>query len=176
MDEHGLKELITHVKTGHLSRRGFVQMMVGLGLTAPMAAQMLPSAGVAQAGKNIVWKLKKDVHWHDGKPFTADDVVFNWEYAADPATAAYCIATYKDIKVEKIDALSVRVTLAKPTPFWADAFVGVRGMIIPKHVFDPFKGGKSREAPANLKPVGTGPYRFVDFKPGDMGKAELNPN
>src|SRR5207249_9368457 len=75
-----------------------------------------------------------------------------------------------------IDALSVRVTLAKPTPFWADAFVGVRGMIIPKHVFDPFKGGKSREAPANLKPVGTGPYRFVDFKPGDMVKGELNPN
>ena len=49
MDEHGLKELITHVKTGRLSRRGFVQMMVGLGLTAPMAAQMLASAGVAEA-------------------------------------------------------------------------------------------------------------------------------
>jgi peptide/nickel transport system substrate-binding protein len=252
MDEHGLKELITHVKTGHLSRRGFVQMMVGLGLTAPMAAQMLASAGVAQAqsklvykptkrggggalktlwwqgatllnpyfavgtkdqdgsrifyeplaswdpdgnlspvlaaeipttqngglsrdGKTIVWKLKKDVQWHDGKPFTADDVVFNWEYAADPATASVWIATYKDIKVEKIDVLSVRVTLAKPTPFWADAFVGVRGMIIPKHVFEPFKGGKSREAPANLKPVGTGPYRFVDFKPSDMVKGELNP-
>jgi peptide/nickel transport system substrate-binding protein len=252
MDEHGLKELITHVKTGRLSRRGFVQMMVGLGLTAPMAAQMLASAGVAQAqsklvykptkrggggalktlwwqgatllnpffavgtkdqdgsrifyeplaswdpdgnlspvlaaevptlqngglskdGKTIVWKLKKDVQWHDGKPFTADDVVFNWEYAADPATAAYSIATYKDLKVEKIDALSVRVTLAKPTPFWADAFVGVRGMIIPKHVFEPFKGAKSREAPANLKPVGTGPYRFVDFKPGDLVKGELNP-
>ena len=41
-------------------------------------------------------------------------------------------------------------------------------MIIPKHVFEPFKGAKSREAPANLKPVGTGPYRFVDFKPGDV--------
>ena len=252
MDEHRLKELITHVKAGRLSRRGFVQMMVGLGLTAPMATQMLASAGVAQAqsklvykptkrggggalktlwwqgstllnpyfavgtkdqdgsrifyeplaswdpdgnlspvlaaeipslqngglskdGKTVVWKLKKDVQWHDGKPFNADDVVFNWEYAADPATAAYCIATYKDIKAEKIDSHTVKVTLPKPTPFWADAFVGVRGMIIPKHVFEPFKGGKSREAPANLKPVGTGPYRFVDFKPGDIVKGELNP-
>ena len=252
MDEHGLRELITEVKAGRLSRRGFVQMMVGLGLTAPMAAQMLASAGVAQAqsklvykpikrggggalktlwwqgstllnpyfavgtkdqdgsrifyeplaswdpdgnlspvlaaeiptqqngglskdGKTVVWKLKKDVQWHDGKPFTADDVVFNWEYAADPATAAYCIATYKDIKAEKIDSHTVKVTLPKPTPYWADAFVGVRGMIIPKHVFEPFKGGKSREAPANLKPVGTGPYRFVDFKPGDIVKGELNP-
>ena len=49
MDEHGLRELITQVKAGRLSRRGFVQMMVGLGLTAPMAAQMLNAAGVAQA-------------------------------------------------------------------------------------------------------------------------------
>jgi peptide/nickel transport system substrate-binding protein len=115
------------------------------------------------------------VQWHDGKPFTADDVVFNWEYAADPATAAWTIATYKDIKAEKVDSHTVRVTFPKPTPFWADAFVGVRGMIIPKHVFEPFKGGKSREAPANLKPVGTGPYRYVDFKPGDIVKGELNP-
>ena len=45
-----------------------------------------------------------------------------------------------------------------------------------KHVIEPFKGAKSRELPANLKPVGTGPYRIVDFKPGDSVKAELNPN
>ena len=53
---------------------------------------------------------------------------------------------------------------------------GPTGQIIPKHVFEAFKGAKSREAPANLKPVGTGPYRYVDFKPGDMVRAELNPN
>jgi peptide/nickel transport system substrate-binding protein len=254
MDERYLRELITHVKAGRLSRRAFVQMMAAVGLTAPFAAQMLTSGGVARAaepklvykptkrggggtlktlwwqgstllnpyfavgtkdqdgsrifyeplaswdpdgnlapvlatevptlqngglskdGKTVIWKLKKGVQWHDGKPFTADDVVFNWEYAADPATAAWCIATYKDIKAEKVDSHTVRVTFPKPTPYWADAFVGVRGMIIPKHVFEPFKGGKSREAPANLKPVGTGPYRYVDFKPGDIVKGELNPN
>ncbi len=47
--------------------------------------------------------MKPDVKWHDGQPFTADDVVFNWEYASDPATAATTIGIYKDIKVEKID-------------------------------------------------------------------------
>jgi len=148
------------------------------GNIVPILASEVPSVSAGTLSRDltwVTWKLKRGVTWHDGKPFTADDVVFNWEYAADPATAAWCIATYKDIKVEKIDALSVRVTLAKPTPFWADAFVGVRGMIIPKHLFEPFKGGKSREAPANLKPVGTGPYRFVDFKPGDIVKGELNP-
>ena len=41
-------------------------------------------------------------------------------------------------------------------------------MIIPKHLFGPYAGAKSRDAPTNLKPVGTGPYKFVDFKPGDM--------
>ncbi len=41
-------------------------------------------------------------------------------------------------------------------------------MILPQHVFGDFIGAKSRENPANVKPVGTGPYKFVDFKPGDM--------
>ena len=49
-------------------------------------------------------------------------------------------------------------------------------MIIPKHLFEPYKGGKSREAPANLAPVGTGPYLFVGFKPGDLVQGKLNPN
>ena len=252
MDEHELRTMIAEVKAGRLSRRRFVQTMVGLGLTAPLAGQMLASAGVAQAqskltykptkrggggalkvlwwqgatllnphfatgtkdqdgsrifyeplaswdpdgnlsavlaaeipsvqngsvskdGRSVTWKLKKGVTWHDGKPFTADDCQFTWEYCADPATASVSIATYKDIKVEKIDSHTIKVNFAKPTPFWADPFVGVRGMIIPKHLFGPFKGDKSREAPTNLKPVGTGPYRFVDFKPGDIVRGELNP-
>src|SRR5436190_17883429 len=49
-------------------------------------------------------------------------------------------------------------------------------MVIPKHLFEAFKGAKSREAPNNLKPVGTGPYMFVDFKPGDIVLGKLNPN
>ncbi|MGC2200045.1 MAG: peptide ABC transporter substrate-binding protein [Stellaceae bacterium] len=149
------------------------------GNLAPALAAEIPdieNGGVAPDGLSVTWKLKKDVHWHDGKPFTADDVVFNWEYAADPATAATTIGDYQDIKVEKVDPLTVRVRFARPTPFWATAFVGQRGMIVPKHLFGAFKGANSREAAANLKPVGTGPYRFVDFKPGDLVKGERNPD
>jgi len=254
MDEHGLRALIAEVKAGRLPRRQFIQAMVGLGLTAPLAAQMLASAGVAQAqprpvggpprrggggllkvlwwqsptllnphfavgtkdqdgsrifyeplgafdpdgnvipilaaevpsvgngglakdGRSVTWRLKKGVQWHDGKPFTADDVVFNWEYAADPATAATSSGQYRDIeRIDKLDSHTVKITFKNPKPFWAEPFCGPYGQIIPKHLFEPFKGAKSREAPTNLKPVGTGPYRFVDFKPGDIVRAELNPS
>ncbi len=147
------------------------------GNLVPMLAAEVPSVqngGVSADGMTITWKLKKDVQWHDGKPFTADDVLFNWEYASDPATAAVTIGSYSNCKVEKIDSHTVRVRFQKATPFWADPFVGVRGMIIPKHLFEAFKGAKSREAPTNLKPVGTGPYKFVDFKPGDMVRGQIN--
>jgi peptide/nickel transport system substrate-binding protein len=253
MNERALRALIASVKTGRISRRAFVHKMVGLGLTAPFATQLLAHAGLAQPapqadyrptkaggggalkllfwqaatllnphfavgakdqegarifyeplaawdpdgnlmpvlaaeipdvenggvgvdGMSVTWKLKMGVEWHDGRPFTADDVVFNWEYASDPATAATTIGNYRNGTVEKIDPLTVRVRFEKPTPFWAGLFVAGGGMIIPKHLFEPYKGANSRDAPANLKPVGTGPYRFVEFKPGDLVRGERNPS
>ena len=143
----------------------------------PQLAAEIPTkanGGLSADGKEVIWKLKPGVKWHDGKPLTADDVVFTWEYAADPATAAYTTGAYTPIKVEKVNELTVKVIFKEPTPFWADAFVGVTGQILPKHHFGEYKGAKSREAPANLKPVGTGPYKFVDFKPGDILTGERN--
>src|SRR6266496_1946889 len=149
------------------------------GNLVPALAAEIPSKendGLAEDGRSVVWKLKRGVKWHDGKPFTADDVVFTWEYARAPETAAVSIGSYKDVKAEKVDDFTVRVTFAKPTPYWADAFVGIYGMILPKHLFADYTGAKSREAPTNLKPVGTGPYLFVDFKPGDVVLAKRNPD
>jgi peptide/nickel transport system substrate-binding protein len=253
MNEQDLCGLIEDVRHGRLSRRAFTCTMVALGLTAPIATQMLAYSGVAVAaerpvykpikrggggalkllwwqgptllnphfavgtkdqdgsrifyeplagwdadgnlvsvlaaeipsvengglaedGSSVTWKLKQGVKWHDGRPFTADDCVFTWEYAADPATAAVTIGSYQNVKVVKIDDHTVRVEFPKPTPFWADAFVGAFGMVIPQHLFEPYKGAKSREAPTNLSPVGTGPYLFVDFKPGDLVQGKINPN
>ncbi len=92
------------------------------GNLAPVLAAEAPdieNGGVAPDGMSVTWKLKKDVQWHDGHPFTADDVVFTGEYAADPATASTTIGNYRDIKVEKVDPLTVRVTFCK-----ADAILG----------------------------------------------------
>ena len=246
--EQALRQMIEDVRLGQLPRRSFIQHLVGLGLTAPMASMMLMHAGLAQAqvipytatkrggggtlrvlywqaavhlnphyaggtkdqdasrifyeplagwddsgnlipqlaaeipskangglsadGKSVTWKLKKGVTWHDGKPFTADDVVFTAAYVGDPAASMVTVATYKDIKVVKIDAYTVRIDYPRPTPFWAEAMVGATGLILPKHVFEPFMGAKSRDNPANTRPVGTGPYKIVDFKPGDTLRAE----
>jgi peptide/nickel transport system substrate-binding protein len=145
----------------------------------PVLAAEVPTrenGGLSADGRSVTWKLKRGVTWHDGQPFTADDVVFNWEFCKDPATASSWIATYRDIQVAKIDSHTVRVTFPKPTPFWAEPLVGSLGMMIPKHVFAPFMGAKSREAPANLRPVGTGPYRIREFRPGDLVLADANPN
>ena len=248
MQETELRNLIEEVREGTLPRRNFIQHMVGLGLTAPMASMMLMHSGIANAqtipykptkrggggalkvlywqaavhlnphyaggtkdqdasrifyeplagwdsegnlipclaaeiptranggltadGRSVTWKLKRGVTWHDGKPFTADDVLFTAAYAGDPAASMITIATYKDIKVTKIDSHTVRIDFPKPTPFWAEPMVGSIGPILPKHVFEPFMGAKSRDNPANIKPVGTGPYKIIEFKPGDTLRAE----
>jgi len=143
----------------------------------PVLAAELPSrenGGIAADGRSVVWKLKRGVTWHDGAPFTADDVVFNAQFATDDATAAVTGGQYEGVKVEKIDSHTVRFVFAKPAPFWPGGYSTVQ--MIPKHLYAPYLGAKSREAPANLKPVGTGPYKFVDFKPGDMLRGEINSN
>jgi peptide/nickel transport system substrate-binding protein len=145
----------------------------------PVLAASVPGredGTLAADGKSVTWKLKQGVTWHDGKPFTADDVVFTWQYSHDPATATVTSGSYRDVTVEKIDQHTVRVNFRQPTPFWADTFVGWAGCIIPKHLFADYTGAKSREAPTNLKPVGTGPYLFRDFKPGDLVTGVINPN
>ncbi|OJU38323.1 MAG: peptide ABC transporter substrate-binding protein [Alphaproteobacteria bacterium 65-37] len=145
----------------------------------PKLAANIPSrenGQLAVDGRSVVWKIKQDATWHDGRPVTADDAVFTWQYASDPATAAVTSGSYKDVAVEKIDQYTVLVKFQQPTPFWADTFVGWAGNIIPKHLFGDYIGAKSREAPTNLKPVGTGPYKFKDFKPGDLVTGEINSN
>src|SRR5215471_6740357 len=109
------------------------------GNLVPILAEEIPSKdndGLKEDGLSVVWKLKKNVKWHDGTPFTADDVIFNWQYSTNPDTAAVSIGSYKDIKeIEKIDDHTVRMTFKQPTPFWANAFVSNYGLIIPKHLF-----------------------------------------
>ena len=146
----------------------------------PILAEEIPSfenGGLSQDGTAVTWRLKKGVVWHDGHPFTADDVIFTWEYAADSATAAVTTSSYQNIvRIDKQGDHTVKVVFRNPTPFWYDAFFASRGQVLPKHLFARFRGQDSRNAPYNLKPIGTGPYRIDEFKPGDVALFEINPN
>lgn len=151
----------------------------GNGELRPTLAAELPSrdnGGLSADGKTVTWKIKPGVEWHDGEPFTADDAVFTWEYSSNPATATVTTGSYNRVKVEKVDDLTVKVISETPLTFWADTFCGNYGMIIPKHLFKDYTGDKSRAAPTNLKPVGTGPYMFKEFRPGDLVSGVINPN
>ncbi len=122
---------------------------------------------------SVTWNLKRGVTWYDGRPFTTADVVFTWQYAADPAVAAVSLGVLQELdRVEKLHDHDVEFVFKKPTPFWPEPALA---SVIPRHVFEPYRGARSRAAPANLKPVGTGAYRCVDSKPGDTLRAELNP-
>jgi peptide/nickel transport system substrate-binding protein len=174
-----------HFAAGNTNReasRLFFESLAGWdkdGNLRPCLAAAVPSredGTLAADGKSVIWQLKQGVLWHDGKPFTADDVVFTWQYARDPATATITIGTYSDIVVEKIDTHTVVVKFPQPTPFWATAFVGVNDMILPRHMFGDYRGAKSRDAPGNLMPIGTGPYKCTVFKPGDSVTGVINPS
>jgi peptide/nickel transport system substrate-binding protein len=120
---------------------------------------------VAADGKSVTWKLKQDVKWSDGEPFTADDVLFTYEFVTNPDVGATTTGDYSAIEsVEVVDDYTVKLNFAEVNPAWAEAFVGIRGVILPHHKFEAYNGSNAGEAPANLIPVGTGPYRVVDFK------------
>jgi len=148
------------------------------GTFVPVLAEEMPNrkAGtLAKDGQWVVWRLKRNVVWHDGAPFTADDVIFNWQFAMDPATAAGTQAAYEDItRIERIDQSTVKVVFKRPQPFWQSAFTG--GGLLPRHIFESVKGHGARDAIGMVPAVGTGPYRLQEWRPGDFIRAELHKN
>ncbi len=175
-----------HLSSGVKDRDGsriFLEPLVAFDDNAnlvPILAAEIPSVekGTLDPGRKwIIWKLKKGVTWHDGTPFTAEDVVFTWQYASDPETAALSQGGYRKIEsVEKMDDLTVKVTLKEPTIDWTTPWSNSDGLILPKHVHERYKGKEARNAPANLKPIGTGPYKITEFRPNDLIVADINPN
>jgi peptide/nickel transport system substrate-binding protein len=84
------------------------------------------------------------------------------QLAADPATGR----DHGQLRTSIISTSSMStVKSCKELRFWYDAFFGHRGHILPKYLFAQYKGQEARNAPYNLAPVGTGPYKIVEFKP-----------
>lgn len=149
------------------------------GTLVPFLADEIPTlenGGVAADGTSVTWTLRPDVTWSDGQPFTADDVVFTFEFIRNPLVAAATAQFYEEVKaVEAIDKYTVKITFASPTPAWSVPFTGQTGLILPRHIFAESNGPNARAALANLQPVGTGPYQVVGFESGTV-IYEANPS
>jgi peptide/nickel transport system substrate-binding protein len=123
----------------------------------------------------LTFKLREGVRWHDGKPFTSDDVVFTYEATMHPKTPSPYKSDFADVaSVTAPDATTVRITYKQP---YAKALLSWASLnVLPRHLLETWvQAGKIREAPQNwTAPVGTGPYRFRELKSGE--KIELVAN
>jgi peptide/nickel transport system substrate-binding protein len=147
-------------------------------LSLNLAAEVptVENGDIAKDLTTVTWKLKPGIKWSDGTDFTADDVVFTWQYCADPATACFSSAAFAPIaKVEAVDPQTVKITWKEPNPNPYTSFVGVTGQVLQKAQFASCIGAAAAQCPANNAPIGTGPYKVKDFKSGDIVVFEKNP-
>ncbi len=120
----------------------------------------------------VVFRLRRDVRWHDGRPTTAHDVAFTIERAQDSLTAypnPEAISHFK--RVSAVDSYTVRISL---TPRREPLHGLVELSIMPKHLLDSIPPDRMRQAAFNKQPVGNGPFRFVSQRANDRWIFEAN--
>jgi peptide/nickel transport system substrate-binding protein len=142
------------------------------GKLVPILAADVPSlenGQVAADGKSVTWNLKQDIQWGDGEPFTADDVLFTYQYIMNPEVKSSSAGSYSDVEsLEALDDHTIKVNFKQPTAAWDTPFVGPFGMIIPRHIFEEYNGANFADAPANLQAIGTGPYFVSEYRKEDV--------
>lgn len=117
-------------------------------------------------------KLKKDLKWHDGQALTADDIVFTINSILDIKQNSWLRGSFvydnKPVKAVKVDDTTVEFTLPKVTPVFESALYVLYP--IPMHVYE---GEKDiMKSPKNQHPIGSGPFKFVKYEPGQYVQLE----
>jgi peptide/nickel transport system substrate-binding protein len=134
--------------------------LVGLDSSFELVGALAQSWDRAADGTKLTFHLRKNVTWHDGKPFTSADVAFTVDAIRKAQTSIWRNYLAGIDKVETPDPLTVVVTYTKPNALDLASFTfGV----LPAHQFDK---GVTKEAAANRSPVGTGPFKFVRWNAG----------
>jgi peptide/nickel transport system substrate-binding protein len=126
---------------------------------------------VSPDGLTITFKLRRGVKWQDGAPFTAKDVLFTYRVMVDPKTPTAYSGDYLQVKkAEAPDDYTFRVTYPKP---FAPALGTWTLNILPRHLLE---GKDITQSPLARKPIGTGPYRFQEWKAGEKIVLSYNPD
>lgn len=116
---------------------------------------------VSRDGLSITFHLRKGVRWHDGAEFTSRDVMYTYHLTIDPKTPTAYAEDFKQVKrAEAPDPYTFRVTYEKP---FAPALASWGSGILPAHLLE---GKDITRSGLSRNPVGTGPYRFKEWVPG----------
>jgi peptide/nickel transport system substrate-binding protein len=136
-----------------------------------IVGDLAESWDISKDGLVITFHLRKGVRWHDGQPFTAEDVLFTYRLTIDPKTpTAYAGDFLKVKKAEVLDSHTFRVTYDKP---FAPALMSWGSSVMPKHLME---GTDVTKSPLARHPIGTGPYRFKEWKTGQKVALVYNPD
>ena len=136
------------------------------------------NGGVSEDLTQITWSLQQDIMWSDGTPFTADDVVFSWEYCTNETTGCTSLALFEGVEsVVADDDSTVTITFDAPKPYPWVPFVGPQGAILQRAQFGDCIGEAAVSCTEqNFSPVGTGPYTITELRAEDTVLYEWNPN
>ncbi|MGC1505138.1 MAG: peptide ABC transporter substrate-binding protein [Sulfitobacter sp.] len=151
------------------------------GAMVPFLVTEVPTVangGVSEDLKSITWNITPGLKWSDGTPFTSADVKFSADYCMHPEGGCAQGAKFQGVEsVEAVDELTVKVTFAAPQPNPYGPFVGGESPIIQAAQFADCLGAKAPECTdANFNPIGTGPFKVVEFRPNDVITMEANEN
>ena len=149
-------------------------------LTPRLAAEIptVENGGVPADLTSITWTLRDGVKWSDGSDFSADDVVFTWRYCTDEETGCVAEDAFLGVSdVVAVDDRTVRIEFEGPAPYPYNAFVGQSTPVISAAQFrDCIGAAASGCEEENAMPLGTGPFRIVEFVSEDRAEYERNPH
>ena len=134
---------------------------------------MATAGSVSEDGLQYRFDLRRNVTWHDGKPFTANDVVYSFGLlkSAHPRGRT----TFSNLSdVRAVDDFTVVATLSKPAPYLLYALAGGELPIVPRHIYE--GKGDPLQNPNNRAPIGTGPFMFKEWVLGSYASYVRNPN